>query len=187
MDVETATPAIAALRAAGIEFRAHDYRARLGDHATATDVAVLLGVRAERVLKTLVVEVSGKDRRSIGAGPRDKMLVIAVIPVDARLDLRALAAAAGGDAASLAERSLAERATGYALGAISPFGQARLLPTFVDASALAHSTVFVSAGRPGLEIEIAPADLIRATNGHSVPMALPRSPRGGLAEPGGLR
>src|SRR5262245_34794202 len=98
MDVDTATPAIAALQADEIDFRVYDYRARLGDHVTATDVAALLGVRVERLLKTLVVEVAGKGRRPPGSERGGTMLVVAAIPIDARLDLKALAAAARGDA-----------------------------------------------------------------------------------------
>jgi Cys-tRNA(Pro)/Cys-tRNA(Cys) deacylase len=83
------------------------------------------------------------------------------VPVAGTLDLKALAAAVGGKRAALAEPAEAERATGYVLGGISPLGQRRRLPAVVDASALEFDTVFVSAGRRGLEIELAPADLVR--------------------------
>src|SRR6185437_8576229 len=105
---------------------------------------------AERVFKTLVAEVDGA-------------LVTGVVPVGGQLDLKALAAACGGKKATMALVAAAERATGYVAGGISPVGQRRRLPVVVDASAMGFATVFCSAGRRGLEIELAPADLVRAT------------------------
>jgi Cys-tRNA(Pro)/Cys-tRNA(Cys) deacylase len=113
-------------------------------------VADALGVPPERVFKTLVAEVDGD-------------LVVAVVPVTGDLDLKALAAATGGKRAALAGRAAAERATGYVRGGISPFGQRRRLPTVVDATATGFDTVYVSAGRRGLQVELAPAELIRLT------------------------
>src|SRR6202034_2788386 len=109
-----------------------------------------LGVPAERVFKTLVAAVDGS------------ILAVGVIPVHRQLDLKALAAAVGGKKAVLAEVAAAERATGYVAGGISPVGQKRRLPVVIDASALVLATMFCSAGRRGLEIEIAPADLVKA-------------------------
>jgi Cys-tRNA(Pro)/Cys-tRNA(Cys) deacylase len=109
-----------------------------------------LGVPAERVFKTLVAEVDGA-------------LTVGVVPVAGQLDLRALAAAAGGKRAAMADVAAAERATGYVAGGISPVGQRRRLPVVIDSSALRYATVFCSGGRRGLEIELAPADLVRAT------------------------
>jgi Cys-tRNA(Pro)/Cys-tRNA(Cys) deacylase len=108
-------------------------------------------VPSQRVFKTLVAEVDGA-------------LTVAVVPVASTLDLKALAAAAGGKKASMAEVAAAERATGYVAGGISPLGQRKRLPVIVDASALDHQTVFCSGGRRGLEIELAPADLVQAAN-----------------------
>ena len=110
-----------------------------------------LGVTADRVFKTLIATVDGD-------------LIVAVVPVEGQLDLKALAAAAGGKRAAMAEVAAAERATGYVAGGISPLGQRKRLPVVLDASAMAHRTVFCSGGRRGLEIELAPADLARAAN-----------------------
>ena len=109
-----------------------------------------LGVPPERVFKTLVAAVDG------GA------LAVGVVPVHRQLDLKALAAAVGGKKAVMAEVAAAERATGYVAGGISPLGQKKRLPVVIDSSALKLGTLFCSAGRRGLEIEIAPADLIKA-------------------------
>ncbi len=105
----------------------------------------------ERVFKTLVAEVDGK-------------LVTAVVPVAGELDFKALAAAVGGKKAAMADVTAAERATGYVAGGISPVGQRKRLPVVLDASAMDGATMFCSAGRRGLEIELAPGDLARATN-----------------------
>jgi len=111
-----------------------------------------MGVDAARVFKTLVASVDGT-------------LVVAVVPVTGQLDLKALASAVGGKAATMADPAAAERTTGYMTGGISPLGQKRLLPTVVDQSASRWETVFVSGGRRGLEIELAADDLVRLTNG----------------------
>jgi Cys-tRNA(Pro)/Cys-tRNA(Cys) deacylase len=108
------------------------------------------------VLKTLVVEEDGS-------------LAVAIVPVTAQLDLRAL-----GKRAALADRAAAERATGYVLGGISPLGQRRRLPAVLDESALAFATVYVSAGRRGLELELAPADLARLTGARVAAVASAR-------------
>jgi len=122
------------------------------------EAAQALGVAADRVFKTLVAEVDGQ-------------LWVAVVPVPAQLDLKALAAAAGGKRAALAQSAAAERATGYVVGGISPLGQRRSLPTAVDASALAHPTVYVSGGRRGMDVELAPADLVRLTSARVAPIS----------------
>ena len=114
------------------------------------EAAATLGVEPGRVFKTLLAEVDGRP-------------VVAVVPVSGSLDLKALAAAVGGKRAVLADPAVAERLTGYVVGGISPLGQRKRLPTVVDASALEHGTVLVSAGRRGLDVELAPADLVRLT------------------------
>lgn len=115
------------------------------------EAARALGVVPNRVFKTLLADV-------------DEELVVAVVPVSGSLDLKALARAAAGKRAVMAATSQAERATGYVVGGISPFGQRKRLPTFVDESVFGYPTVYVSAGRRGLDVEIAPADLIRLTS-----------------------
>jgi Cys-tRNA(Pro)/Cys-tRNA(Cys) deacylase len=122
-------------------------------------VAAALGVEPARLFKTLVTEVDGD-------------LTVAVVPVTGELDLKALAAAAGGKRAVMADRAAAERATGYVRGGISPLGQRRRLPTVVDASAADLDTMYVSAGRRGLQVSLAPADLIRLTGAVTAPIAM---------------
>ena len=124
----------------------HDPRAE----SYGQEASQALGVSPDRVFKTLVADVDGA-------------LVTGVVPVEGQLDLKALAAACGGKKAAMAQVAAAERATGYVAGGISPVGQRKRLPVVVDASALGFETVFCSAGRRGLEIELAPADLVRAT------------------------
>jgi Cys-tRNA(Pro)/Cys-tRNA(Cys) deacylase len=147
------TPALSAARAAGIPHRVHEYAHDTGAASYGLEAAAALGVDPARVFKTLVVAVDGA-------------LAVAVVPVEAQLDLRAL-----GKRAVMAEPRQAERATGYVTGGISPLGQRRRLPTFVDDSALALETMFVSAGRRGLEIELAPHDLLALTGGTARPIA----------------
>ena len=139
------TRAIAAAEKAGIAFTVHEYGHDDSAESYGLEAAEKLGVDPALVFKTLVVSVDGA-------------LAVACVPVTAQLDLKAL-----GKRAALAEKARAERATGYVSGGISPLGQRRPLPTHVDASALSHSTVYVSAGRRGLQIELDPHDLVRLT------------------------
>jgi Cys-tRNA(Pro)/Cys-tRNA(Cys) deacylase len=139
------TPAIAAAEQAGIEFAVHAYEHDPAAASYGLEAAEKVGVDPARVLKTLVVSLDGA-------------LAVACVPVAAQLDLKAL-----GKRAELADRKRAEAATGYVTGGISPLGQRRQLPTHVDSSALEHETVYVSAGRRGLEIELSPSELVRLT------------------------
>jgi Cys-tRNA(Pro)/Cys-tRNA(Cys) deacylase len=122
------------------------------------EVAAALGQDPKRVFKTLVAEVDGS-------------LTVAVVPVVGELDLKALAAAAGGKRAAMADKALAERTTGYVRGGISPLGQRKALPTVIDESATTFDTIFVSAGRRGLQVQLAPADLIRLTRARTATIA----------------
>ena len=144
------TPATVALTRAGVGFTLHEYTHDPRAESFGLEAADALGLDPVRVFKTLMATVDGR-------------LAVAVVPVSGQLDLKALARALGGSKAAMADRSAAERATGYVAGGISPVGQKRLHPTVLDASALDHPTVFVSAGRRGLDLEIAPADLVRVT------------------------
>lgn len=151
-----ATPAIAALRAAGIKHTVHTYDATgrdFGDEA-AEIMGERLGVAADRVLKTLVLATT---RPPTGARVE---LAVAVLPVTAMLDLKAAATALGCGKAALAPVEVAEKTTGYVVGGVSPLGQKRPLATVVDSSALDHPTVLCSAGRRGWEIELAGQDLV---------------------------
>ncbi|MCF6525687.1 Cys-tRNA(Pro) deacylase [Streptomyces sp. JJ36] len=155
-----ATPATVAASRAGVEFTTHVYEHDPAAPSYGAEAAEALGVSPDRVFKTLVAEVDG-------------VLTVAVVPVSASLDLKALAAAAGGKRATMADPAAAERATGYVRGGISPLGQRRRLPTVLDASATAHHTVCVSAGRRGLEIELSPQDLAALTSATTAPVARP--------------
>ena len=143
------TAATIALERAKIPFTLHEYAHDPRHGSYGLEASEALGIPPERMFKTLVAAVDGT-------------LAVGVVPVHRQLDLKALAAAVGGKKAAMAEVAAAERATGYVAGGISPIGQKRRLPVVVDSSALALGTMFCSAGRRGLEIEIAPADLIRA-------------------------
>ena len=145
------TTATIALERAKIPFVLHEYAHDRRAGSYGLEASEALGIPPERVFKTLVAAVDG------GA------LAVGVVPVDRQLDLKSLAAAVGGKKAVLAEVAAAERATGYVAGGISPVGQKQRLPVVLDASALELATIFCSAGRRGLEIEIAPADLVKAT------------------------
>jgi len=145
-----ATPATAALDAAGIHFAVLTYAPVPRGRSYGVEAATALGVPAARVFKTLIADVDGT-------------LTVAVVPVSSTLALKAFAAACGGKKAVMANPALAQRRTGYVIGGISPLGQRQHSPVVVDASSLEFDTILVSGGRRGLEIELAPADLIRAT------------------------
>ncbi|MFU8871839.1 Cys-tRNA(Pro) deacylase [Micromonospora sp. SL4-19] len=152
------TPATALLAKRKITHSTHPYDVSPDAPNYGALVAAALGVPPERVFKSLVTEVDGG-------------LTVAVVPVTGELDLKALAAAAGGKRATMADRAVAERATGYVRGGISPLGQRRRLPTVVDSSALDHPTVYVSAGRRGLQLQLSPADLVALTDAVTAPIA----------------
>lgn len=152
------TTATIALERAKIPFTLHEYAHDPRHDSYGLEASEALGIPPARVFKTLVAAVDGR-------------LAVGVVPVGRQLDLKALAAAVGGKKAVLAEVAAAERATGYVAGGISPLGQKRRLPVVIDTSALELTTMFCSAGRRGLEIELAPADLIKASGATVAPIA----------------
>jgi Cys-tRNA(Pro)/Cys-tRNA(Cys) deacylase len=152
------TPATLALEQAGVPHTIHAYEHDPAAASYGEEAARAMGVPEERVFKTLLAEIDGT-------------LHVAVVPVSAQLDLKALAAAVRGKRGQMADPAVAERVTGYVVGGISPLGQKRRLVTVVDESALGHETVFASAGRRGLEMELAPADLVRLTGAVTAPVA----------------
>jgi len=151
------TPATAVLAAAGVPFVLHPYAHDPGAASYGLEAADVLGIDPRRVFKTLMVDVEGR-------------LAVAIVPVSGNLDLKSVAAALGSKKAAMADPKAAERRTGYVLGGISPLGQRQSSPTVVDESALAFATVLVSGGRRGLDIELAPADLIRLTKATTAPI-----------------
>lgn len=160
--VGTATPATTLLTRDHIEHRVHSYvhRARAESYGSEAVEALgeKVGVTAHQIFKTLVIE--------LGSGK----LAVAVLPVPEKLSLKAAAAALNAGKAVLADRAAAERSTGYVLGGISPLGQRTTLPTVIDASVLDWDRVLCSAGRRGLEIELAPVDLVRLSGAVTAPI-----------------
>jgi Cys-tRNA(Pro)/Cys-tRNA(Cys) deacylase len=152
------TPATALLRQRKVTHRVHEYPHDPRSASYGTEAASALGIDPAHCFKTLVAEVDGG-------------LVVAVVPVTGSLDLKALAGAVGGKRAAMADPTSAERTTGYVRGGISPLGQRRRLPTVIDASAVALPAMYVSAGRRGLEVELAPTDLVRLTDAAVAPIA----------------
>ncbi|WP_395694663.1 Cys-tRNA(Pro) deacylase [Nocardioides sp.] len=153
-----ATPATVALTRAGIAFTVHEYDhdPRAGSYGL--EAAAALGLDPACVLKTLLASVDGR-------------LAVGIVPVAGHLDLKALARALGASRAAMADVADAERATGYVAGGISPVGQKRSLPTVLDESALGFGTVYVSGGRRGLDLGLAPADLVQVTGARVAPIA----------------
>ena len=153
------TPAINAAHKAGIVYRVHKYEHDPGAASYGLEAAEKLGVAPDRVFKTLVAELD------------DGRLAVGIVPVAASLNLKTLAGALGARRAEMADMTKAERATGYVAGGISPLGQKKRLPIVIDESAAALATMYVSAGRRGLEIELSPQDLARLTNARFVALA----------------
>ena len=152
------TPATALLAKRKVPYTLHSYDHDPRHDSYGLEAAEALGIDAARVFKTLVAEVDGQ-------------LAVGVVPVTGQLDLKALAAALKGKKARMAEVAAAERATGYVAGGISPLGQKKRLPVVIDASAQAFKTVFCSAGRRGLEVELTPTALADLTSAVVAPIA----------------
>lgn len=144
------TPATVALTAAGIPFTEHAYHHDPANRDFGMEAATALGLDPDQVFKTLLADVDGR-------------LVVGIVPVTGKLDLKALAAAVGGKKAAMADPALAERRTGYVVGGISPIGQKTRHETVLDETAELWDAVYVSGGRRGFDLGLAPADLVRAT------------------------
>jgi Cys-tRNA(Pro)/Cys-tRNA(Cys) deacylase len=147
-----ATPATVALTALGIPFIEHEYAHDSSVSSFGLEAAAVLGADPDQVFKTLLAEADGA-------------LVVGIVPVSGKLDLKALASAVGAKKAEMADPKRAERRTGYVVGGISPIGQKTSLPTVLDETAELFDTILVSGGRRGFDIELSPADLLRATGG----------------------
>ena len=158
--VGQSTRATQRLTVLGMPFRLHAYPHDRKTRSYGTEAAAALGVPGGQVFKTLIASVDGQ-------------LTAAVVPVTGQLNLKALAEAVGGKKAEMTQTAVAERATGYVVGGISPVAHRKSLPVVLDASALGHKTVFCSAGQRGLEIELAPDDLVLATGATVAPIARP--------------
>ena len=146
------TPATVALAAAGIHFTPHAYEHDAANSNFGLEAASALGLDPEQVFKTLLADVDG-------------VLAVAIVPVTGKLDLKALAAAVGGKKAEMADPRVAERKTGYVVGGISPIGQKNRHTTVLDETAELFDTIYVSGGRRGFDIELAPTDLLAVTGG----------------------
>lgn len=148
------TPAIKALEKAKMHFKVHEYTHDSSAESYGLEAAEKLNIDAHRVFKTLVVNLDAKE------------FAVGIIPVSAMLSMKQIAKAAGAKKAVMADKQIVERMTGYVLGGVSPFGQKKALRTFVDISAQEHTSIYVSAGRRGLEVEVAPEvfkHVLRAT------------------------
>ncbi|AUI61495.1 Cys-tRNA(Pro) deacylase [Amycolatopsis sp. BJA-103] len=152
------TPATALLAKQKVPHVLHAYDHDPRAESYGLEAVEALGLEPARVFKTLVADVDGK-------------LTVGVVPVTGQLDLKALAAASGGKKAKMADPAAAQRATGYVLGGISPLGHRSRLPVVIDTSAEKFETVHCSAGRRGLEVELAPGDLVRLTGATVAPIA----------------
>lgn len=152
------TPAINAAKQARVNYTIHEYEHDPAAESYGEEAAEKIGANPAQVFKTLVVSLDGKD------------LAVGIVPVTAMLGLKQIAKAAGAKKALMADKQLVQRTTGYVLGGVSPLGQKKRLKTFIDQSAENFETIFVSAGKRGLEIELAAADLARLTQARFAPL-----------------
>lgn len=153
------TPAIIAARKAGVPHEIHEYAHEAGGESYGEEAAQKMGIPATQVFKTLVVSLDGKE------------LAVGIVPVSSMLAMKLIARAGGARKATMAAPADVERSTGYVLGGVSPLGQKKKLRTYIDASAADFPVVYVSAGRRGLEIELAPDDLQALTRGEFAALA----------------
>lgn len=153
------TPAIKSLQKAKIAFHIHEYHHDPAAESYGLEAAEKLGIAPARVFKTLVVMLDAKD------------YAVGIVPVEAMLSMKQIAKAAGAKKATMANKVDVERITGYVLGGVSPLGQKKRLKTFIDESAERHETIYVSAGRRGLEVELTAKDLQSQTSAQFAPLA----------------
>lgn len=153
------TPAIKSLEKAKLKFNIHQYHHDPAAESYGLEAAEKMGVEPARVFKTLVVQLDSKD------------FAVAVLPVCDMLSMKLIAKVAGAKKAAMANKVDVERITGYVLGGVSPLGQKKRLRTFIDSSAEAHPSIYVSAGKRGLEIELGAADLLLAASAKLAPLA----------------
>ena len=141
------TPAISCLKKAKIKYQIHQYEHDANPNAYGEEAAEKLNIPYDQIFKTLVISVDNKN------------LFVALVPVSKQLDLKAFVKVIGAKKAKMADKKDVERTTGYILGGVSPIGQKKQLTTIIDSSALKFKTVYVSAGRRGLQIEISSKNL----------------------------
>lgn len=156
------TPATLALDAAGITYVAHSYTHSDSAESYGGEAAEQLGASGEQVFKTLMVSTGASSSQD---------LVVAIVPVDSMLDLKAVGAALGKKKVQMADKGAAQRRSGYVLGGISPFGQRQTSPTILDSSAEQFDTIFISGGRRGFSLQIAPQDALKAADAIFAPIA----------------
>ena len=156
------TPAINLAKKKKVTHTIHQYEHDPRADSYGLEAAEVLGQDPKKVFKTLLFCLNGEP----------KNLAVAIIPVDQKLNLKLAAKAAKGKKADMADPEIAQKTTGYVVGGISPLGQKKALPTFLHESATEHDTICVSAGKRGLEIELAPKDLLSLTRGQFAPLCL---------------
>lgn len=150
------TPAVNIAKKAKIDYTLHSYTHDPASASYGEEASEKLGITADRVFKTLIAQIDSRE------------LVVAVIPVSSMLSMKQIAKASGGKKGEMAKGADVERSSGYILGGVSPLGQKKRLRTFIDASAESFPTIYVSAGRRGLEIELSPHDLAIMTDGEMI-------------------
>lgn len=154
------TPALVALAKAGVAHTVHDFGHDGTERNYGKAAAAALGADEAQVFKTLLLVADGRP-------------AVGIVPVAGQLSLKGIAAALGAKKAEMCDPAAAQRLTGYVVGGISPFGQRKQLPTVLDETASAFATIFVSGGRRGLDVELAPADLVRVLGATVAPIAAP--------------
>lgn len=168
------TPAVVELQRAGVTFRVHEFEHDPAERSYGLAAARALGVEPDRVFKTLLADLTfggdGGQRGGRGAGIVRQ--AVGIVPVTAQLSLKELANALGAKRAEMCAPAAAERLTGYVVGGISPFGQKKRLPTAIDETCELSDTIFVSGGRRGLDLEIAPGDLLAILDAVVAPIAV---------------